>query len=445
MKLAKIRSQKFRRGSLLAFVLVIGVCLALLGFGMLELGFGSRLRSAISVFNMKAREAADAGIAKALYEMNLAFHTGTAWTSDPGPVTLANSNAIYDYRIDPNGPNYIITSKGTSVREQRIVYALAELTSKYDFGLLVTDEITLKEGSLIDAYDSTKGFYGDDNSKQYVRIGTTSLAPKQINLNNKVTIMGDVLVGVGGDPDVVINETPLGGATVGARYPMPYEFEWDIKTPPVGLLAGEPIVFKADANFPLFPKGVATITRSGAYGSVTLTQGQLLRIESNAVPKLPVTLWITNDTGDTGKLTLGQGAELRIEGDPFMMNTWTPVTIYLDGNLDGSNSNGINNMTMKPLNFFLYGTGDDQEWRLKNGTAFYGVYYGRNADIYIDSKNSIYGSITGRSFDLNNSGGGAELNWGLHYDQSLSDPLVAPEGYAIMRWWEDAATPLVGP
>lgn len=436
MKLTKYISKKYRHGSILGLVLVIGLCLAILGWGMLQMGFGSRVNSAISVSGITAREAADAGIAKALYEMNAAF-PGTDWNPDPDPVTLPNSNASYDYRIDPNGEDYLITSTGTSNRNQRTVYGITDMTSKYDFGLLVTDFIMLREGSLVDGYDSSKGFYGDENSKKYIRIGTTSIAPKEITLKNDVTIEGDVLVGVGGDPDVVINETPVGGANVRARYAMPYPFEWDIKIPPVGLPEGEIIDFDYDANYPEF-KGVSTITKSGVYSSINLTQGQLLRIESDTIPKQPVIIWITDDKGGTGDLNLGQAAEFRIEGDPFIEDTWTPVMIYLDGDLNGSNSNGINNMTMKPLNFFLYGTGDAQTWRLKNGTSFYGVYYGKNANIYIDSKNSIYGSVTGKSFELDNAGGGAtEEHWGLHYDQSLSDPLLAPNGYSIQRWWEE--------
>jgi hypothetical protein len=428
MNRKKLKSNKFRRGSILGLMIVIGLCLAILGWGMLQMGFGARVNSAISVASITAREAADAGIAKALSEMNASFPVPPATGTDVAG-TLKNSDASYIYRIDPYGTDYLITSRGFSSGGQRIVYAVTDMTSKYEFGLLVTDTIMLRQGTLVDGYDSTKGFYGDENSKAYVRVGTTSIEPKEITLKNEVRIEGDLLVGVGGDPDVVINEDPVGGAHVGARYAMPYPYEWDIKTPP-DLPPGLPIDWNfADANY---PKGVFTITQSGVYPSISLAQGQLLSIESNAVPKLPVTLYIVGD------LTLGQGAELRIEGDPFATETWTPVTIYLGGNLYGSNSNGINNMTKKPLNFFLYGTGEDQSWNLKNGTAFFGVYYGRNADISIFAKGGVYGSVTGRSFELDVAAGdAAEIDFGLHYDQSLGDPMVAPTGYAIKRWWEE--------
>jgi hypothetical protein len=431
MNRKKLKSNKFRRGSILGLMIVIGLCLAILGWGMLQMGFGARVNSAISVSSITAREAADAGIAKALFEMNSSFPAPPATGTDI-TGTLSNSEASYSYRVDPCGTDYLITSRGFSSRGQRVVYGLTDMTSKYEFGLLVTDTIMLRQGTLVDGYDSTKGFYGDENSKAYVRVGTTSIQPKEITLKNEVDIEGDLLVGVGGDPDVVINETPVGGAHVRARYAMPYQYVWDIKTPPVDLPPGEQIVYLPDPNYPYFPKGVFTISQSGVYSNITLDQGQLLCIESNTVPKEAVTLHITGD------LNLGQGAELRIEGDPFLTDTWTPVTIYLAGNINGSQSNGINNMTKKPLNFFLYGTGEDQTWNLKNGTAFFGVYYGRNADISISAKGGVYGSVTGRSFELDVAAGEApDIDFGLHYDQSLGDPMVAPTGYAIKRWWEE--------
>lgn len=430
MKLKKYISKKYRRGSILGLVLVIGLCLAILGWGMLQMGFGSRVNSAISVSGINAREAADAGIEKALYEMNAAFPS-TDWNPDPDPVTLPNSNASYDYRIDPNGENYLITSIGTSSRGQRIVYAITDMVNDQHFGIIVSETITLMQGTLIDGYDSLIGY--DKDNPEFVRIGTNSIAEDAIKLKNNVVITGDVLVGVGGDPDTVItglNSSP--GPSMNARYAMREPYEWVIKTPPVGLPAGELPNFVEDPNFPLYPKGVATITQSGFYGSITVDQGQLLRIESNTVPKQPITLIIT------GVLSLGQAAELLIVGEPGIPDTWTPTTIFLGGDLDGSNSNGINNETEKPINFYLYGTGDNQTWIIKNNTDFYGVYNGRFADIEIRAKGQIFGSVAGRNFELKAAEGGDPNSvYGVHYDVDLEDRLGTDTGYAIKRWWEE--------
>jgi len=436
MKLKKYRSKKYRRGSILGLVLVIGLCLALLGFGMLKMGFGARVNSAISVSSITAREAADAGIAKALYQMNLNF------PADPPipigieiPGTLDNSDATYIYRIDPhpNSENYLITSKGFFDRDQRVIYAITDLVNDIHFGIIVSETLTLSQGTLIDGYDSTIGY--DKDNPLFVRIGTNSIAEDAIDLKNNVVITGDVLVGVGGDSDMVIkglNTSP--GPSMNARYAMREPYEWVVRTPPAGLPPGEPINFVGNPEFPLYPQGVFTITQSGVYDNITIGQGQLLRIESNTVPKQPITLIITGD------LNLGQAAELRIEGQPFIQETWTPVTVFLDGNLNGSNSNGINNRTWKPINFYLYGTGDDQAWIIKNGTDFYGVYNGKFADITIKAKGAIYGSVAGRNFILNTAEGGSpdpEVYFGVHYDVDLAEYLGTDIGYAIIRWWEE--------
>ena len=436
MKLKKYRSKKYRRGSILGLVLVIGLCLALLGLGMLKMGFGARVNSAISVSSITAREAADAGIAKALYQMNLNFPADPPIGTD-FPGTLDNSDATYTYRIDDpystNSGNYLITSKGFSDRDQRVVYAITDLVSDIHFGIIVSETLTLNQGTLIDGYDSTIGY--DKDNPLFVRIGTNSIAEDAIDLKNNVVITGDVLVGVGGDPDMVIkglNTSP--GPSMNARYAMREPYEWVVKTPPIGLLEGDQIIYVANPEFPLHPQGVYTIKRSGVYDSITIGQGQLLRIESETVPKQPITLIITGD------LNLGQAAELRIVGMPFTPETWTPVTIFLKGNLNGSNSNGINNETWKPINFYLYGTGDDQTWIIKNGTDFYGVYNGKFADITIKAKGAIYGSVAGRNFMLNNAEGGLpdpEVYFGVHYDVDLAEYLGTDIGYDIKRWWEE--------
>jgi hypothetical protein len=434
MKIKKFKLRKFSRGSILGLVLVIGICLAILGWGMLHMGFGSQVNSIISTKQITAREAADAGIAKALYEMNLAFPASPV-TGVDSPGTLDNSNATYSYRIDPYGGNYLITSTGTSNRGQRVVYGITDMVNDLRFGIIVSEEIVLNQGTLIDGYDSDKGY--DPADPCTVRIGTNSISekPPAITLKNNVIITGDVLVGVGGDPEQVItglNSSP--GPSMNARYAMRNPYEWTKKTIPVGLPPGEPINFVVDPNFPAYPQGVFTITQSGVYNSISVGQGQLLRIESITVPKQPIALVINSD------LNLGQASQLRIVGQPFVEETWTPTIVFLGGDLNGSNSNGINNETWKPINFYLYGTGDDQTWIIKNSTDFYGVYNGEFADITIKAKGAVYGSVAGRNFTLNTAEGGPPdpgVYFGVHYDVDLEKTIGTNIGYEIKRWWEE--------
>ena len=164
MILRKVKSRRFRRGSLLSFVLIIGVCLALLGVGMLQLGFGSRLTSAISVYNITAREAADAGLARAVSEMNQHFQPGlpggSQWMPPDTTGSLPNSMAAYNYHVDyfPDDlltpgvvdEYWLVTSTGTSGRETRKVFARLGIVNLFDYGLIVTDIIKLLNNNLID-------------------------------------------------------------------------------------------------------------------------------------------------------------------------------------------------------------------------------------------------------------------------------------------------------
>ncbi|MHC4618369.1 MAG: DUF7305 domain-containing protein, partial [Planctomycetota bacterium] len=119
----------------------------------------------------------------------------------------------------------------------------------------------------------------------------------------------------------------------------------------------------------------------------------------------------------TGDIIFGQDADLYV-GDPLVPPgdpNWRPssLTVYLDGNLTAGQSNGINNMTYIPANFMLFGTGPPiQKWVITNSGDFYGVYYAPNADIIIRANADVFGSFSGHSYEIRNSGN-------LHYDVSL--------------------------
>lgn len=417
MKTRKGNSLENRKGMVLPIVVTFGIILAILGIGLLQLGFGSRIMSVITTSGISARTAADAGVTHALYEMNSRFTFGFPWDNSwlpfsSGTVSLDNTDASYSYTIegpltDPaTGDTYWqIASTGTSHRETRTVNARMRITNLFEYALIVTRRIILKADTLVDGYDSVIG-YDPANPSPFFKIGTNSIdSPPAggITLNTGVVVKGDVLVGVGGNPEDIIVDH---GATTGNRYALATPFEFaDIIVPDTGASLGS----INDPNVKIGAPGVTTLVK---YDNIIIPTDGTIELEGE------VHLHITGD------LTLRQGAEMRVL--PF-----SSVQVYLDGDLSAGNSNGINNLTLIPGNFKLFGTGEPyQKWTIQNNGNFYGVYYAPTADIIIKANADIFGSVSGNSFDMRNSGN-------LHYDVQLSELIPFDTGFVIDRWWEE--------
>jgi hypothetical protein len=416
METGNRHSIKNRKGMVLPLIVTLGIILAILGIALLQLGFGSRLMSTITTAGISARTAADAGLTHAVYEMNRRFVFGVAWDNSwlphsSGQVSLDNTDTSFSYNIqgpftDPiSGDSYWeIVSAGTSSRETKTVHARARLTNLFEYALIVNESIKLKTGTLIDAYDSVVG-YDPTAPSPFFMIGTNSLEspPKGgITLNNGVVIEGDVLVGVGGNPEELIVDH---GATTGNRYALakPFAFE-PIPIPPTPPSLGT----LNTPNTKIGGPGVTFVK----YDDIIVPTGGILDLEGE------VHLHITGD------LTLRHGAEMRVLPG-------SSAQIYLDGDLVGGNSNGINNMTFVPGNLRMFGTSTvPQKWTMQNSGAFYGVYYAPMADIIFKADADLFGSVLGHSFDLRSSGN-------MHYDVQLSKLAGFDTGFRIYRWWEE--------
>lgn len=414
------RSKRDRTGVILPLAVLMVVILAIIGVALIRLGFHARMMAVRATSNISARVAADAGIVKALHEMNQRFVSGPSWDnswipySTPNDVALPNSYASYSFNItgptNPTGPfgawRWEIVSTGKSGQATKIIHATVRFLSLFEYALIVTDTIWLRNSILIDGYDSRIGPYNAANPSKYLKIGTNSILASAITLQMNATVKGDVLVGVGGDPDVVIDNTP-GGIITGEKYNMPWPFEFDpIIVPDCGISQGI-----LDSNDSMI----------GAAGSTVY-----IKYDGINIPSLGV-LEIVGDVEMhiTGDMILGQGAELRV-------TPGSSLVIYLDGALEGKNSNGINNETLIPGNFILFGTGNEEKkWEIKNSGQFYGVYYAPNADIDIFAGGSdIHGSVSGLRFELDQSSR-------LHYDIALSELIEYMIGFGLDRWWEE--------
>jgi len=123
--------QSKKRGSAAAMALIVIIILLAMGAGLLRLGLSSRVFSTRTASDIAARCAADAGLTKALFEMNEKLQV-KPWDDSTLPqaidANMPNCDAVFSYSItgDPTS-GYIITSVGTAGQAQKTVYATLEL------------------------------------------------------------------------------------------------------------------------------------------------------------------------------------------------------------------------------------------------------------------------------------------------------------------------------
>jgi len=427
MKTMKRNSKQSRRGLVLPLIAAIALCLALLGIGILQLGFGSRLMATRTMSGVSARAAADAGITRALYEMNNLFIMGSNPLAlvpppDVSDQPLNNSNATYSYKVrgpytELLEPYWTIESIGKLGTQQKTVYATLGVRNMLDYGLIVTDSIDLKSNVLVDGYDSRLGPYSVTNSHGYIRIGSTSIADKSIWLGSLTRVTGDVLAGIGGDVYEVITN-PSRDAITGPWYnlPEPWSFEPITITVP-GSIPNLGNIRQVDFVGPSITLGVPGTHTYYRYNNINVPTGRSLIFVGD------VEIHITGD------LDLNNTAAIFV-GDPLNPTVPARAVIYLDGDLGVANGAAINNLSRVPHNFRLFGTGPPpQNWDIRNSGDYYGVYYGPNANIHTYATAQFYGSVSGHEFVLNSDGG-------LHYDYDLSNLTEYDTGFGIDRLWE---------
>lgn len=416
-----------RKGSSMVLVTLAVVILLLLGGGLLSLSMHGQLQTIRANSEIAARSAADAGLAKALFEI------GEKLKVNPGDISalrdaanpqevpallqttaelLPNCDASFSYKITAASVHSISGKQGLTVesvgrcgRSVKKVYATVVLKGLFDNAILVQDRISLMPNTLVKGYNSADSADTDID----VKIGTTSTSADRIPLGPGTVIDGDVFVGVGGDPAAVIG---AGGTITGEKYALLQEIEFPVITPP-------PLT---DVGTSLYAKG-ATITmtpiKNGKYTEINLAQaagssGILEILGGNVVLHI------------TGNINLGTGCEIVV--DPG-----SSLTLYVDGDIDASNSGGLNNTSGNIADFKLYGTSEgEQTFILRAKSDIFGLIYAPNAEIQLYPSSELHGAITGKSV-LMKSG------CTFYYDEALKDPSVYDAGvrFVVDRWSEE--------
>lgn len=408
----KIRlSQSKKLGGTLPLMALVMVLLFTTGMGLLDLGLRGRVLASRKASEISARLAADAGLEKCIFEMNEQLRI-KPWNDSvlPGGTNeiLLNCGASFSYAAyrgsfgsEPGGgiDGYSAASVGRYHWAEKQVSCELVLKGPFESAIFSDNLLTLYDGTTVDWYN-----YGAED--QFLAVGTNSNEAGAIDLKSSVTVNGDVVVGVGGDPLTVIGDH---GATItGKTYALRQEYD----LPPIVV---PPWLDSLPIRLPIAE--TTTITTSGKYGGVNLKAGSILTIDG------PVSLYIAGD------VILGNMAEIRIVD--ANTNPDASLTLYLEGNYEGKNGSTINNFTRDPKRLQIFCLDSCISMKFKNSSTFYGAIYAPEADVNFNNSAAAYGAVVAENFSQSNSAN-------FYYDASLRDVTMNDQAVRFVKskWGE---------
>ncbi len=380
-----------KRGSAIPLAVVAVVILLSMGMGLLRLGLNSRIFSTRIASDIAARCAADAGLAKALFEMNEKLKV-KLWDDSTLPQatneTLPNSDATFSYTVtvDSNGV-YSISSVGQAGQTKRQVTSTLQLKGFFEYGFFGRDDMIIRSGSVVDWYNHDPG---EDN----FQMGTASTLPGSILIESGATVNSDVVVGAGGDPGVVINSA---GATItGDTYAMAESPELPSVTVPAWLQA-----LPSQGSI----TGSITLTGSVKYDNIAIQTGDVITIDGPVILYVTGTAWLAEDKPPVFGTPMSEKGR-------FVINDANPdasLTMYVGGKF---RVDAIVNNTFDPRRVTMYGLDSCPEWEIRTDGVFYGTVYAPNTVVELKSSVDVFGSIVAGSLVQKERGN-------LNFDASL--------------------------
>ncbi|GAF70543.1 unnamed protein product, partial [marine sediment metagenome] len=357
--------------------------------------------------DIAARCAADAGLTKALFEMNEKLGVFPWADSNLPQVTdeaLPGCDATFSYTVtgDANS-GYTVVSIGKSAHAQKQVSSTLRLKGLFEYGLLAKQIVVVEENTLLYGYDSDTG-----STDTELTIGTISTAPDSVVLGGGSSIIdGDVFVGAGGDTETVIQNS--GTVINGQTYALKKEIPFPVITPPslpdMGTMdiTGTTVIGPAD---------------NGKYAGIVLLSTGMLEITGGDV--------VLHVTGD---IVMNGGSQIQVDAG-------SSLTLYVDGDLAGDvlNNVEINNYTGIAGGFKLCLMGTSEPYiEFVNNSDLFMAIYAPNTDVIFKNNTNFRGSIVAESIYMKN-------NSLFYYDKALQGESIGSGNigvsFVIDRWQE---------
>ncbi|MHC4433741.1 MAG: DUF7305 domain-containing protein, partial [Planctomycetota bacterium] len=253
--------------------------------------------------------------------------------------------------------------------------------------------VNLKNSAKVDWYN-----YDDDDAP--MQIGTNSTKKGAVTLKKSATVNGNVVIGVGGDPDVAVSNS---GEITGDIRVSPEENPIPLITVPEWL-----------EGLPSSGTMKDSITLSGPtkYKRIDLKNGNTMKVNDD------VSIYVTGD------ITLGNSVEIEIADDASLI-------LYLGGDFESKNSVQINVETKDAKKLQMVGLDSCKDIDFKNSSEMYGTIYAPKADVVMHNSNKTWGAIVSKKLEFKNSGE-------LYYDASLREykPDNSPVRFVMTNWHE---------
>jgi hypothetical protein len=406
------------RGFVLPFAAVMVLILSFVGFGMLRLGMEKRMRAVRTTAEISARAAADAGVTKAIFEMNKNLDLGWDFNNMVSPATnvFPNANASYTYTITEiaNDAEYEIASVGQSGLASETVSANVVVQGIFDYAIYAQGyaipkqpkphrhkdgegprppkplkkggKIEIKGYSVYDLYSS-----GEEAYSGPVQLRANNVHKRSVKLRENVIVSGDVIVGPGGKPNKVIEKKP-GAAITGDTYAAEERQELLSVTVPTYLQVGTFQDYEYDDDKP--------ITGNRKYTSLIIPEDAVQEIGGNCQIYVQGDVKIEEDA----QLILTSGSSLRlyVGGEKLEVK---------------KKSNGLVNQSQDPTKLLVFGLDGCRKVKIENPVNFYGAVYAPFAKVEMKECGDLYGAFVGWDVKLKRKKG--EGHGTFYFDRSL--------------------------
>ncbi|MGA2587458.1 MAG: hypothetical protein ABSF88_10615 [Candidatus Aminicenantales bacterium] len=410
------------RGSVLAIALLVSVFMLIIAVPFVT-KFANRYRTAEKSYNsLAAQYLAEAGIERAIWEINYG-NIGT-WSGTSTQRTMAianfaasNGTVVGDIAItvyNPGTVNPVIEATGSVVhigtnkvtKTLRVVLQGSGSPPLFNYGIFGNTSVSMMNNSRIDSYDSRLGLYGGTNVHHNGDVGTNATGYGAISLINSSVVDGDATSGYQSDPNQAIQVVNSSSVT-GQKTALTSTKTLPSVTPPVGLTS------RGDYS----KVGTSTtINASGQYGNFSLVNSAVVTVTAD------VTLYIT------GTFTLSNTSQ-------FKINSGCSVTLYFGGGLNINNGSQINNLSKDPTKLMIFGTDAfTGAQTFANSADTYACIYTPKANLTLANGSTIYGAVTANTIMGANYAA-------IHYDEALGS-VTPPFGggasstYSVKSWQE---------